>query len=436
MSLHGKTTVLMTKKQYILTNSILVLVGLILLIELIIDAHATGDFIGYVNAGNLVLNGKFIYLDYLNTWPPFFSIFSVILAWGDSLSKEFIRIIWNIGSLISGYYVIRLLIELLFKQKLEWKHQSKGIIIQDPLIVVPLLIMLRFIMDNMSNVQINMYMLFCSLLAIKFFIQKKYMWTGFLLGLTISLKIYTVFFLFYFLFKREFKPVFWTLVFVGFFNAICFLVFGMDTTIQYFSYWVNEVTPRSFIANHNNQSLFGTFLRLFTTEDPTHGLYVNIMSLDPHFIKKMTYLTVVVTSLFPAFLLKKKLKHSGSVSALLEYSMVFTAIPILSPIAWKAYFIFLWVPYFLLYAILFRSETSLSPKWIKTLKWMFWITVLMNVGSTELFVGMNFSDVLEAYSVITIGTIVLIGMQLYVLLNIHKFDTSSIRFISIPNSDK
>ena len=54
-------------------------------IEYLRDIFGTGDFVGYINAGNNVLNGVDIYGDYLNTWPPLFSIFSVPLALLDNL---------------------------------------------------------------------------------------------------------------------------------------------------------------------------------------------------------------------------------------------------------------------------------------------------------------------------------------------------------------
>ena len=84
----------MTKKHYSIATIVLILIGIILMFELVRDSMRNGDFIGYLNAGNAVLDGKNIYLDQYNTWPPFFSIFSVILAFFDNLSCVFIKFIW------------------------------------------------------------------------------------------------------------------------------------------------------------------------------------------------------------------------------------------------------------------------------------------------------------------------------------------------------
>lgn len=400
--------------------------------ELIRDSMDTGDFIGYVNAGNLVLARQDIYSDYFNTWPPFFSVFSVLLAIGDNLNSFFIRFIWLLGSIISMFYIVSISVNMIFKKPLDIKGKGNGIMIQESIIIIPLLIILRFILENLTNIQINIYMLLCTLLCIVFFIKKKYVWVGLILGLTISLKVYTVFFLLYFLYKREFKPVIWTLIFLVIFNSISFLVFGFDQAIEYYQYWVSEVAPRSYMANHKNQSLFGAFLRFFTSEDPSHNLYVNILDVKPYTIKLITYGVIVAVSTIPAFLFRKKLEDTSSISSILEYSIVFTAIPLLSPISWKAYFIFLWIPYLLLYTMLFRVNTQLNKTTLVLLRYLFWFSVVLNVFSTELIVGFEFSDLMESYSAITIGTIILLFIQIFIFIRIMKFDFETIIFNTKP----
>lgn len=393
-----------------------------------------GDFIGYVNAGNLVLLDSNIYSDYLNTWPPLFSIFCVILAIGDGFSSVFIRFLWLAGSLVSLYFVVSESAKLIFDRSLSLKSSSKNIIIQDPIILIPFVIILRFVLDNMANVQINIYMLLCALLSFVFFIRKKYIWVGALLGLTISIKVYTIFILFYFIYKRELKPVAWTAFFLLLFNSISFFVFGFEQAIAYYQVWVNEVAPRSYIANFKNQSVFGAFLRLFTVEKTGHDLYANFLDLKPHFVKMLTYASVAIAAIYPAFIFREKLKNRKSLYAIFQYAIIFTAIPLLSPVAWKPYFIFLWFPYLLLYALLFRANTQLKPSTLKILKYLFWFSILLNVGSSELFLGTYFSDVLETYSVITFGTLLLLLMQMYLVNRVDQFDLSSIHFREAPNN--
>lgn len=416
----------MTKKHYSIATIVLILIGIILSFELIRDSMRNGDFIGYLNAGNAVIDGENIYLDQYNTWPPFFSVFSVILAFFDNLSSVFIKFIWLLGSVLSMFFIINESTKLIFNKPINFKKNYGTILIQNPIILIPLLIVLRFVIDNLANLQINIYMLLCSLLSIVFFIKKKYMWVGFLLGLTISLKVYTIFFLFYFLFKREFKPVLWTFVFLIGFNSISFMVFGYEQTIIYYQQWVTEIAPKSYIANHNNQSIFGSFLRFFTSENSNIDLQVNVLDLKPYAAKKLTYLNIILFAIFPAILLRKKIKDRSSFNSILEYSLLFIIIPLLSPIAWKAYFIFLWIPYFVLFISLFKAQNELRTLTTKVLKFLFYLSIVFTVFSTEAVIGHYYSDILEAYSVITIGTIILLFITLFLITKSDKLDVKSL----------
>ena len=397
---------------------ILILIGLILIFELIRDSARDGDFMGYVNAGNAVLNGSPIYADYLNTWPPFFSIFGVVLALGDSIHPYFIRFIWNLGSIISMFIIIKLGTRMLLNKNIG--SGSKDIKIQDPIVVIPLLIIMRFFMDNLSNVQINIYMLLCATLAILFLQRKQYIWLGLVLGLSISLKIYTIFFLLYFAFKREYRAVVWTVVFIAIFNSLSFIVFGFDNALSYYQQWMNEIAPHSYIAHHKNQSLFGALLRLFTTENIGTDLSINILSMDSSIVKKFSYLLVILASVVPAYLFRKKIQNPTSIKSMLEFSLIFTLVPLLSPLAWKYYFIFLWLPYLMVYALVFISNMVFNKKIDFIIKVLFTLSIALNVLTSDLFLGVNLSDITEAYSFITIGTLILLCLQFYLRLKMDQ----------------
>ncbi|MCB0706783.1 MAG: DUF2029 domain-containing protein [Saprospiraceae bacterium] len=411
----------MNNKQALISRVLLLLIGFVLLIELIRDAGKSGDFIGYVQAGQLVLSKEDIYSDYLNTWPPLFSVFSVLLTWGDQLNSYFLRFFWLLGSIVSMFFIIRESLKMTIGRSPEFIGQKQLELLQSPIVLVPILIMLRYIMDNLANVQINIYLLLCAVFAVSFFIQRKYIWVGVLLGLSISLKVITIFFLLYFLYKRAFKPVFWTLFFALLFNAVSVLVFGFDQALTYYQQWATEIAPRSLSAIHKNQSVFGFFLRMFSAEHTGMDLQINVLDLSKESAKNLGYLIVLLFSLFPAFWFRKKLNKPGSLASMLEYAVVFTVVPLLSPLAWKSYFIFLWFPYFISYLLLFQTEHSWSLKTILRLKYLFGLSVVLTVFSSELFVGAYFSDVLEVYSVITIGTILLLLLQLVLVRNLHKF---------------
>lgn len=410
-------------------NFFLVVTGIILAFELIRDAFKKGDFLGYVNAGNAIFNGTNVYEDPLNTWPPFFSIFSTILAYGDKLSPYGIRFIWLLGIIISLYYICKLTIKFTTNLELNLFNKNK-LKIQEPLVVVPVLIMLRYMMDNMANVQINVYLLLCSILTIKYYIEDKPKWAGFFLGFIISLKVYPIIFLFFFIYKREFRTAAWTFLFIIIFNAIPFLIFGIETALEHYNFWFEKVGKGSVFSTHRNQSLYAFLTRLLSTE-PSGSVTINIAEFSTEAVKKINYLIIAVISIIPAFIFRKKITDKKSMKPIIEFAFIFAAIPVISPLAWKAYFIFLWLPYLLIYLILFRLEYNTSTKKMNIMKTLFYASLLLTIFSTEAFTGGYFSDVLETFGAITFGTMLTI-----VLLIIFYLDFGKINFKSLVIQEK
>ncbi len=412
--------------QYILRTVVLILIGLVLLFEVIRDCSRNGDFIGYINAGNLVLSHKEIYSDILNTWPPFFSVICVPLSILNNLSPMFVRLLWLSGSLLAMYFVIRLTIQMLVNMPLILNRKGSGVKLQDSIILIPALIMLRFLLENLANLQINIFMLLMACLTIYYFINNKYLIAGFLLAFSISLKVYTVFLLLYFIYKREWKIVATTFISLLLINAIPFFVFGYTGTIHEYTYWYNEIVANHPTAIHLNQSIFGLTARLLTNADPENNFYINFLSLKHPYDNYITYCIIILIALYPAFLFRKKLNDKSDLKAMLEYSLVFSIIPVLSAVAWKAYFIFLWLPYLITYVLLFRTTYTLEKRKQKLLKGLFFLSILFNVFTSDGIIGKRLSDILQSLSCITIGTTILIIIQIILYRNVEKFDLKSI----------
>lgn len=417
---------ILANKKYIISSIFLAIACLVLLMELIRDCTRNGDFIGYITTGNLVLAHKDIYSEWLNTWPPFYAVFCVPLSLVDGISPILIRLLWLGGSLVSMYFIIKLTIGFIFHKPLTWSRKGDGIKWQDPLIVIPLLISLRFIMENMANLQINIFMLLLACLALYYFMNNKYYAAGFLLALSISLKIYTIFFLFYFMYKREWKTVMTTSLFLLLINAIPFFVFGFATAQGYYIHWFNMIASNPPTSIHLNQSVFGLVSRLITSADPENNFYVNFLSLKHPFDTYVKYTVLFLAAIYPAFLFRKKLNHKNGMKTLIEYSFLFSIIPLASTLAWKAYFIFLWFPYLLIYVLLFRTPSTLTVNKQRLLKLLFLFSIVLNVFTSDGIIGKRASDILQSLSCITIGTVLLVIIQLIIYRNIEKFNTTSL----------
>lgn len=387
-----------------------------LLFQCIRGGTIRGDFGGYVIAGMDAVEGTFIYIYDGNTWPPLFSIFCIPLYLGDVLSSFGVRFLWVFGNFLALYGILELTLQLVLNKGISIREKEGKISLLHPVVYIPLAISFKFILDNFTNLQINIYFLFLCLLCFINFKRGNFMWAGIFLALVISLKVYAIFILLYFVFKREFKSVFWTLAFIVIFNSVSFLYWGYETAMVYYHTWFTQVIDNMDYVDHKNQSIFGLFYRLFTAGNSGHDFYIYFMELPSEMVRKLTYGAVVLLSLYPAFVLRFRLKDRGSIKSILEYGIVFTLIPLLSPMAWKAYFVFLFLPYFLVYVILYHSENALTLLELKWLKRSLILSVLLNVLSSDLFVGKVLSDIFEALSVIFLGSSILAMITFYIAI--------------------
>jgi hypothetical protein len=162
-------------------------------------------------------------------------------------------------------------------------------------------------------------------------------------------------------------------------------------------------------------------------------IYVSIANLTVKQVKIISYGIIAAIGSVVIYLFRGKLTERGSLKSFIEYAFIMNIIPIISPLAWKAYFIFLFPSYFLNYLFLYQNKNTLSKTSNIFLKISYYLSILFTVFSTELFVGNYFSDILEVYSVITIGTI-LIAINL-VVFYIH-YGKFSQNLNNIPATNK
>lgn len=376
------------------------LIGLAFLFEIIRDVQRDGDFMGYVNAGNAVLNGTHIYLDYLNTWPPFFSIFSVPLALVHNVSPVLIRLVWLLGIIVSWYFIIRITSELYDETNV---GQGKSFWL-DWKIMLPFLFTLRFVIDDISNIQINTYLLLSCLLIIRWHFNARWLWAGMLLGLIVSLKVYPVFLLLFFLWKKDFAIALTALATVLITVGLSFLVFG-DSTLELYRQWVEDRMMGETIMTHKNQSVQPWLEGFFRHESRGLGICYNVIDLTPDSARNVARGILVLLGLYPAYRLRFKKEEISVSERFGEFAVVLACFPLLSPLAWKYYFVFLFPLYFVLYQRLFRNKGG-SRKW----KVLFFIALALSILSTDGLIGARFSDVMEVYGCVTVATLLLIAV--------------------------
>lgn len=396
---------------------------LVMAIATFTDATANGDFIGYLNAGNLVLRGEYIYSDYLNTWPPFFSLMAVPLAMLDQISPYLVRLLWLLGSCASLYAIMYMACDLFLKATLlapfKKVTEHNQIAFAHPVVLIPFLLSLRFLLDNSSHVQINLYMLVLAFGSVYLYYKGRLLPAALLLGFSIAIKVFTVFILLYFLYKRAWRVGLLSLLFVGAFCASTLLVFGGPEAVALHKVWFTKSVLPLPDAIQMNQSLLAAFIRLFSDAPTGIDFHSNLMSLEGHTVKRLYYGVLILFAAYPLFAFRQKLKGTLiSTGQLLQWSILFTVTPILSPVAWKPYFVFLWVPFFTLYLLVFYLRIPQRHRGLT--KVLFYASLPFLILSSELFTGVYFSDVLEVCNVITLGTLLLLGAQLVVCFSLGK----------------
>jgi Glycosyltransferase family 87 len=382
------------------------LVGLAFVFECFRDAQRAGDFIGYVNAGNSVLNGNSIYTDYLNTWPPFFSIFCVPLAWLDNFSPILVRSIWLIGIGIAWVGIMRLSSRIFLNRRLVFSVVNPNEISwTDWKILLPFLLVFRFVIDDLANIQINSYMLLACLVVIDQIERGKFIVPSLILAFIISLKVYPVFLLLFLVWKRHWHFALYTTALLVMINGISFLVFGWEGAIANYAEWVETRLTGPIILHYKNQSIFPLMAGLFS--DVTRGLEIkfNVLSLDLNTVKKLTLVLMIVTSSIPLWNMKGSMQKTSAVLRKWEWAMVLAVIPIFSPLAWKYYFVFL-LPIYIQLLMAIRSLPS-----FKTYPfYLFVLSVILTILTTDGLIGTYYSDVFEIFGCITVGTIILLGL--------------------------
>lgn len=370
---------------------------LLLVEEAIRYSFREGDFVGYVIAGRYAWEGSDLYSHWLNTWPPLFSVFCIPLYFLDRLSPDILRMAWQLLSLLAFWKTGERLMLFFFQKKLVWKTPGNASEINpwNPLFLLPFVLSFKFLLDNLSNIQINVFMLWLCVEAVHFWKKDRPVMAALLLALTLSLKVYTVFFFGLFILLKKGRLVAFTLGWVLLLNLLCLLVYGWDLSLQYYAHWWKEIAQAFPMIHHKNQSFFALVWRFTVDENAGLPLSVNFLDLTMQGSKRIVYLLVLAIGAWPAWRILSKGEKGVNLSAAL--CLFLALVPLLSPLAWKAYFIFLFP------AWIYLSSLFLQRLLTRTEKVLFWTGNALLILSSDLFIGPVASDHAELFSLLTFG---------------------------------
>lgn len=382
----------------------LILCSLAVLGEVARDIFREGDFGGYIAAGKLAWEKTYIYSDFRNTWPPFFSIVSIPLYLANEWSFSGLRLLWLMGIVATHLYIFNWTITHFTQKPIFSFHEKKLTThLLEPLFILSFLSTFRIFLEELSNLQINIFILGISVLILKLLIEEKDLIAGLLLAIIISIKVYPIILLGFLIIKKRYKAVLATLLGVLVSSLIVIGYFGIKQGGQFFLDWNTTQVIQGLKCEYMNQSLWGWMCGLLTNNTRMESIDYHILALSDQSLKMATLIVLAILGTYVLFQFYRS--RPSQLSFVTQYIITLSFIPIVSPVAWKYYFVFL-TPLIIL-LIYQRLHTS---------GW-FYIPVFLITLSSELFVGSYISDVLETIGVITFSSLTLSLLSIKQLLN-------------------
>ncbi|MDI1234853.1 MAG: glycosyltransferase family 87 protein [bacterium] len=383
------------KYQYLLY-----LILLLLVVFAFAKVGENGDFIGYTNAGDLVLQKGDIYSDMFNTWPPAFSILSVPLAIINSWSFVFVRILWICFMFFCYFYVIKNSIEWLEQKPINYAELFKVYLIQ-PYYLLALFISCRAFMDNLIYMQINIVMLAACIYLIAAIKGEKGVLSAVLLGVSIGAKAYNVLLLPVLFLFRKWRLLLWVVVGIALTFILSWLVFGFDLSNAYMHVWYQKVATAKHTIEHRNQSLISGLTRMFSNENIAVNQFNPVLNLEASAIQKIQIGIIALFGTLYLSLFYNLIYKAQPLFVYHTFVLVLVFIPVIVPISWKANYIYGLPAFFTLCFSIWKHQVN------KRTLYLFVAAALSLCLSNEALIGRPGMYFLENINILIIGELLL-----------------------------
>lgn len=402
-----------------------------------------GDFQGYLDAGELVLQGADIYSTERNTWPPFFSLVCVPLALIARVNIYLVRYAWLFLNIWAVYSLMKAAIFLVYRLRLSLTEKKPGLPIIAPSVLGPFVLTLHFILENFDRLQINVLILLCCVGGYLQVARNRCIWGGAIIGFAASIKVLPVFLLPYFLWKKWWGAALGTLMAGVGCTVLPVLVFGPFQWWLYLQRW-REIVATQWGVQRSNQSLYAMVDRFYTGR---FGWWVPntvdfTASHDPVVALVVYGLMLLVVALF-LYATRRGGDNPSSPEAIVEFAAVLVIAVLFSPLAWRHYFVFLLLAHTVLWRAAFVPDDSAEPflnsrdgawnvtgsnqripvpkYWLsvnerRRTRWLLGFSLLMMMLSVQFFVGRRLSYAFLLFSVVTVGAFLVLVALLHLRL--------------------
>ncbi len=264
-----------------------------------------------------------------------------------------------------------------------------------------LLFCLRFILKILDAGQVNILMIAMLTAGLFLFSKKKEFWGASLVALSVLVKYVTFIFIPYWLLKRQYRKVFYTLFWVGIFCVLPLLFSGIERGMADLTGWIPYITRESLDRgswmDEQNQSIYSFVLRLLAQESP-HLSYGFGFAILP-FEQALTVAFVVACGLYTWIVLSLYQRPNTEAWTL---AMLYVAFAFLNPNAWALNFVSLLIPTLFIFAYLSRGRDR--AVWAMVV-----VSFLLFNLPSDFFGNEKWQKTLEIASFTTFGAFVLLA---------------------------
>ena len=324
-----------------------------------------GDFRGYLEVGELVLQGRDIYAEArpdVNTWPPFYALVCVPFALLARPSVYLARGVWLLLNAGLLYAVVRIGVALVYRRPVTLGDRPGGISVASLAVLGPLLLTSRFFLGTLDRLQINLLILTCCLAGCLWLVRGKAAWGGGIIGLGAAIKVLPVFFLPYFLWKRWWRALAAAAVVGGACTVSPALVFGPQRWWSYLLRWL-EIASGGWPVRKGNQSVYAMVDRLYT-----HGAvfwspaHTRLAASNDPIVSGIVYGLLAVVALLLIRAARQGGDDPASPAVTTELAIILAVTVLFSPLAWKHYFVFLWLGHLVLWRAAVGSGAAIPDR--------------------------------------------------------------------------
>jgi alpha-1,2-mannosyltransferase len=265
-------------------------------------------------------------------------------------------------------------------------------------------------LSNLEHLQVNLILFAMVLGGLSLQKNKKEFAGSMLIGAAASLKIMSIAFVPYLIYKRRWRSAAFTSLWIALFSLSPILMFGWDTYWKYVKEF-KAALDLGWWTGSMNHSVFAMWDKLIgygiipVVDNVSHGFPV---SGNP-IARVASLLSLAIVTVISAWIFQKQPqdKFGGSVrwSELAEWSIVFIVSTIFGPVTWNAFLVVLLLPNALLFAI-WRSTMDHKTRRLALIVMI--SSFALSLISTPGIVGHSVTVILHMSSIITVAVLIIL----------------------------